>query len=130
MIVDTSALIAILTGEPEREDFVDALLQAPSAAASAATYLETAIVVDRIADPILSRRLDDLIESLGIAVVDVTAVHARLARSAYRDYGGGSGHAAKLNFGDCFVYALAASMDEPLLFKGDDFVHTDLRSVL
>jgi ribonuclease VapC len=78
---------------------------------------------------VLSRRLDELIDRLGVDIVDVTAAHARLVREAYRDFGRGSGHPAQLNFGDCFAYALARSTRQPLLFKGDDFVHTDIAPV-
>lgn len=126
MIVDTSALCAILTGEPERADLLDRVLAAP-ARMSAASYLETGIVVDRVGDPVLSRRLDELIAELGIEVVEVTPAQARVARAAYRDFGRGTGHPAALNFGDCFSYALAADSGEPLLYKGEDFSHTDLQ---
>lgn len=127
MIVDTSAIIAILKGEPERSSFLQSILDSPASRMSAANYLEAALVVDNLADPVMSRRFDELLEALGIQVADITAEHARIARAAYRDYGRGSGHAARLNFGDCFAYALAARTDEPLLFKGDDFRHTDLK---
>lgn len=127
MIVDTSAIIAILKGEPERSAFVQSILDSSATQMSAASYLEAALLVDNLADPVLSRRLDELLEALGIQVVDTAAKHARIARAAYRDFGRGSGHAARLNFGDCFAYALAAQTDEPLLFKGDDFRHTDLK---
>lgn len=126
MIVDSSALIAILAGEPERGTFVDAILQARPARLSAATYLETTLVVDGHRDPVLSRRLDELVDRLGIEIVDVTAAQAVAGRQAFRDYGRGSGHAARLNFGDCFAYGLASTRGEPLLFKGADFSHTDL----
>lgn len=127
MIVDTSAIIAILRAEPERERFLD-LIQAPGRVRmSAATYLEAAIVVDQLRDPVRSRRLDELLAALDIDVVDVTPEQAKLARSAYRDFGRGGGSAARLNFGDCFAYALAQETREPLLFKDDDFVHTDVR---
>jgi len=128
MIVDTSAPIAILAAESERAAFTEAILHANQAAMSAANYLETAIVIDRYNEPALSRLLDKLVGQLRIAVVDVTAATAQLARQAYRDYGRGSGHPAQLNFGDCFAYAQAKSIGEPLLFKGNDFVHTDVRS--
>lgn len=126
MIVDTSAVIAILAGEPEREAFVRAISGAANATMSAASYLEAAIVVDRRGDPVLSRRLDELLEALGVGIAPVTAEQATIARAAYHDFGRGSGHPAGLNFGDAFSYALAASRDEPLLFKGDDFGHTGL----
>jgi ribonuclease VapC len=94
---------------------------------SAATYVELSIVVDSRHDPVVSRSLDDLLTSLGIEVADLTADQARIARSAHRDFGRGSGHPARLNLGDCFSYALAKQIDEPLLWKGDDFGHTDVR---
>jgi ribonuclease VapC len=125
VIVDTSAIIAILVGEPERDVFLEAILADPAPKASAGTVLELGIVVDRLADPIATRRVDDLVETLGIEIVPVTAEHVTLGRAAYRDFGRGSGHRARLNFGDCFAYALARSTGEPILFKGDDFIHTD-----
>ncbi len=130
MIADTSALVAILVGEPERDSFTAAILGARPARMSAASYVETAVVVDTYGDPVLSRRVDELIEVLGVEIVDVTAEQARIARAAYRDFGRGSGHPARLNFGDCFSYALAHVEAAPLLFKGDDFNHTDLRSAV
>jgi ribonuclease VapC len=78
----------------------------------------------------VSRQLDDVIVRAGITIEPVTVEQARIARQAYRDYGKGSGHKANLNFGDCFSYALAREKREPILYKGDDFVHTDLRSAL
>ena len=125
MIVDTSAIIAILVGEPERNVFLEAILADPAPKASAGTVLELGIVVDRLEDPIATRRVDDLVETLGIEIVPVTADHVTLGRAAYRDFGRGSGHRARLNFGDCFAYALARSTGEPILYKGDDFIHTD-----
>ena len=89
-------------------------------------YLETAIVIDAKRDPKASRTLDSLITDFEIEIVPFSAEHARIAREAYRDYGKGSGHPAKLNFGDCMAYALASSAREPLLFVGNDFIHTDI----
>ena len=125
MIVDTSAIIAILVGEPEREVFLEAILADPAPKVSAGTLLELGIVVDRLADPIVTRRVDDLVETLGIQIVPLTAEHVTLGRAADRDFGRGSGHRARLNFGDLFAYALARSTGEPILSKGDDFIHTD-----
>ena len=85
-----------------------------------------AIVIDAASDPVSSRRVDDLVAHAGIVVESVTAEQAVLARAAYRDFGKGSGHPAQLNLGDCFAYALAKALREPLLFKGDDFHHTDV----
>lgn len=130
MIVDTSAVLAILRDETDAGRYIDALDSARGTRMSAATYVETAFVVDANRDPVLSRRLEDLLRVAGIAVEPVTAEQAELARRAYRDYGKGSGHRAGLNFGDCFSYALARTAAEPLLFKGDDFRHTDLSAAL
>lgn len=127
MIVDTSAVIAILGGEDDRDDFLDALTSSPRTRMAAATYLETAVVVDNLGDPVLSRRLDELLDTLGVEVVDTTPGHALIARHAYRDFGKGTGHPAQLNFGDCFSYALAKEAREPLLYKGEDFGHTDVQ---
>ncbi|MGH3931567.1 MAG: type II toxin-antitoxin system VapC family toxin [Pseudonocardiaceae bacterium] len=126
MIVDTSALIAILRDEPEAEAFALALASAQAPRISAANYLETAIVIDVSRDPIASRHVDDLCTRARLGIEPVTADQAAIARAAYRDFGKGSGHPAQLNFGDCFAYALAKSADEPLLFKGEDFSNTDL----
>ncbi|MBM6404605.1 type II toxin-antitoxin system VapC family toxin [Phycicoccus sp. CSK15P-2] len=127
MIVDTSALVAIITDEPERDAFVESLLADPDPRMSAGSFLELCIVVDRLGSPVASRRVDDLMMGLGITVEPVAPDHVTVARAAYRDFGRGSGHPAGLNFGDCFAYALASRSGEPLLFKGEDFVHTDLR---
>lgn len=129
-VVDSSALIAILRQEPEAETLLEAIDGAESLWISAANYLEAAIVVDSVRDPVASRRFDQFIDEAGIRVQPVSAVQARIAREAYRDYGKGSGHKAGLNFGDCFAYALAKDAGEPLLFKGQDFVHTDIAPAL
>ena len=127
MIVDSSALIAILTDEPDALPLSQILDLPAIVRVSAASYLETSIVLDKHRDPVLSAKLDGLIESAKIVIEPVTPEQARTARQAYRDYGKGSGHPANLNFGDCFSYALARDKREPILFKGDDFIHTDLR---
>jgi ribonuclease VapC len=130
MIVDTSALIAILKHEPEAEAFSKTIEAAKVVRISAASYLESNIVVGRYKDPILTARLEEILENPGLQVEPVTVTQAKIAWEAYRDYGKGSGHPANLNFGDCFSYALARDKREPLLYKGDDFVHTDLRPAL
>ena len=130
MIVDTSAVVAVVRNEPERAQFLAALERDEVNLISAATYLETAIVVDGSRDPILSRSLNAFLESAEIHIEPVTERQAEIARQAYRDFGKGSGHPAQLNFGDCFAYALAQDRREPLLFKGDDFSHTDVRSAV
>ncbi len=130
MIVDSSALIAMLTNEEDGEA-LSRVLDGPGAVRmSAASYIETSIVIDAHRDTVLSARLDEMILDSEIVIEPVTVEQARIARQAYRDYGKGSGHPANLNFGDCFSYALAREKREPILFKGDDFPHTDLRSAL
>ncbi len=130
MIVDSSALVAILRREPEAQAFSDAMEAAKAVRVSAATYLETHIVVDGYKNPVLNARLEEILENPGIQIEPVTLEQARIARQAYRDYGKGSGHPANLNFGDCFSYALAQDRRESILYKGDDFVQTNLRSAL
>lgn len=126
MIVDSSAVVGILNGEPDAEALSDALVSARNRRMSAATLVELYVVIDGKRDPVRSARLDELLSRSDVEIVDVTAEQAHIARAAYRDFGRGSGHPARLNFGDCFSYALARATGEPLLFKGDDFVHTDL----
>jgi len=126
MIVDTSALIAILRDEPEAHACATAIASSTNCRLSAANFLEAALVIDASRDPVASRRFDELIKVAQIVIEPVTEDQARIARDAYRDFGKGSGHAARLNFGDCFAYALAKITGEPLLFQGDDFGHTDV----
>ena len=126
MIVDSSALVAILRSEDDAARFADALASADAARMSVVSWVEVALVVDSARDPVASRRFDELIHAGDIEVVPVTASQAALARQAYRDFGRGSGSPAQLNVGDCFAYALATEAREPLLYKGDDFGHTDI----
>ncbi len=126
MIVDTSALIAILRKEPEAPAFARAIAGSPATRLSAVSYVEAGAVLDRAGEPSIARMLDRLLETAAIEVAPVTTTQAVVARAAYRDFGKGSGHPAGLNFGDCFAYALAVEAGEPLLFKGDDFGHTDV----
>jgi ribonuclease VapC len=130
MIVDTSALIAILRDEPDAAFFAEAIENASQRRMSAANFLEAAVVIDGSRDPVASRRFDELIKEAEIVISPVTEAQARIAREAYRDFGKGSGHPAQLSFGDCFAYALAKVTGEPLLFKGNDFVHTDVAPAL
>ena len=130
MIVDSSAIVAILRDEPEAARFASAIEQAVIRRVSAANLLEAAVVIDGSRDPVASSRFDELVAEAGLIVEPVTEAQARIAREAYRDFGKGSGHPAGLNFGDCFAYALAKTTGEPLLFKGDDFSKTDIRPVL
>lgn len=129
MIVDTSALIAILRDESEAPAFAEAIATAAACRMSAASFLEAAAVIDAGRDPVASRRFDELLATAQVMIEPVTETQARTAREAYRDFGKGSGHPAQLNFGDCFAYALAKETGEPLLFKGDDFHHTDIAVV-
>lgn len=130
MIVDSSALIAVLQGEPLADRIVELLAAADSPAISAATLVELSIVADGSGDPVRSVRFDELLEAIGLEVVPLTEAQAAIARRAFRDYGRGSGHPARLNLGDCFTYALAKERRQPLLFVGADFAHTDLRPAL
>ena len=130
MIINSSAVIAILRNEADAPIFAQAIAEAASRRVSAVSFVESAAVIDASRDPIASRRFDDFMKAAGIAVEPVSESQARIAREAYRDFGKGSGHPARLNFGDCFAYALAKAMGEPLLYKGDDFSHTDIASGL
>ena len=130
MIIDTSALVAVIALEPEAPLFATAMDRAEVLRISAGSYVEAAIVLNRRRDPALDGKFEAMMNDVGFVVEPVTPEQARIARQAYRDYGRGSGHPAQLNFGDCFSYALARDKREPILFKGDDFIHTDLRSAL
>jgi ribonuclease VapC len=130
MIIDTSAVVAVLLDEPDASIYAAAIEADLKPRLSAASFLEIAIVADFRRRPVPMRRLDDFIKDAAIAIEPVTEQQARIAREAYRDYGKGSGHAAGLNFGDCFAYALARDLGEPLLYKGTDFAKTDIRSAL
>jgi ribonuclease VapC len=129
MIIDTSVVIAVLRGEPDTGAIRLALAIAGPRRMSAVSYVEAGAVVDSNRNPVLSRRFDDLLRDVGIAVEPVTVNQAEIAREAYRDFGKGR-HRAGLNLGDCFAYALAKDKGEPLLFKGGDFCHTDVRAAL
>ncbi len=129
MIVDTSALLAILFEEDDAEKLVRHIGISPHRRMSSVNLCEGGIVAD--ANPNKSKRttFDELIGALEITVEPVAEHHAMLARDAYRRFGKGN-HPARLNLGDCFAYALAKVMGEPLLFKGDDFTQTDVERVL
>lgn len=131
MIVDSSALVALLKNEEDFELYAEALAVATGGVSlSAAGYLETAIVADSNQRAIEANLLDEILETKRVRIVPVSESHARMARTAYQRFGRGGGHPAKLNFGDCFAYALAKERGEPLLFKGDDFIHTDIEPAL
>ena len=124
MVLDTSALVAILTGEPEQVAFIAAIEGADTCLLSAASYVEASIVLEVRHGPGGVQVLDRLLEQAGCEIVAVDAEQARIARSAFQRFGKGR-HPAGLNFGDCFAYALAVARGEPLLFKGNDFPQTD-----
>ncbi|MEZ5810506.1 MAG: type II toxin-antitoxin system VapC family toxin [Rhizobiaceae bacterium] len=130
MIVDASAVLAILFSEPESDSFEEALLAAGQRNdISAVNFLEAAVRVDRLGSDRKSGEFDKLIDSLSLEIVPVTAEQAHLAREAYKKFGKGN-HEARLNLGDCFAYALAKARGGPLLFKGDDFRRTDVEPAL
>ena len=125
MIVDASAILAICFAEPDAEKFAIALAETDKRLISAVNYLEAAIRIDRDNNVVASQKFDALIEFVNISIEPVTLEHTRLARSAYAQFGKGV-HPAALNFGDCFAYALSKHTCMPLLFKGNDFPHTDI----
>lgn len=127
MIVDTSALIAILKGEPDAEPLTRLIFEAEKVKISAATLVEARTVVRVHTGPVGARQLESLIRELGIEIIPFTAAQADLATRAIEDFGRRSGSPAKLNPGDCCSYALAAETGESLAFVGEDFVHTDVR---
>ena len=126
MVIDSSALIALLLDEPKTADFVAALAADTNRLLSASSYLEIAIVMMGRWGPNAVETLDRLLDELSIDVMPFSREQAVLAIAAYREFGKGRGHAAGLNFGDCFWYGLAKCTGDPLLFKGDDFSRTDL----
>jgi ribonuclease VapC len=129
MIVDSSALISVIFNEADEDRFVTAMIDAPLVRMSAANWLEAAIVVDARRDPNVEVRFDEVIRTLGIQIAPVTEGIALHARRAYVQFGRGN-HPARLNYGDCFAYALAKVEREPLLFKGNDFAQTDIEPAL
>jgi ribonuclease VapC len=130
IVVDTSAVIAILTREPEEQRFKECMVDDDDPLVSAATVLEASIVLRTIKN----RRVDDheldQFVAEALRVVDVDQYQFPIARVAHLRFGRGMGHPAQLNFGDCFSYALAKSLDVPLLYKGGDFAKTDIKSAL
>lgn len=130
MIIDTSALLAILRAEPDALEYAQALAGDSIRRISAVNYVEAAAVIDAGHDPVASRRFDELLREAQCVVEPVTEAQARIAREAYRDFGRDTSHPAKLNFGDCFAYALAKAINEPLLFKRNDFKYTDVTSAI
>ncbi len=129
MIVDSSALIAILFQEAEASAFAAAMREAPSRTVAAPTMVEAALVAEGRVGPGMARELDDLLAAMQAEIAPFTAEHAAIAREAWRRYGKGR-HPAGLNLGDCISYALAKARNEPLLFKGDDFSRTDVKAAI
>jgi ribonuclease VapC len=129
VIIDTSVLVAILEDEPDAPVLLRLAALAPLRRISAATYVELAAVIDGRRDPVLSGTLDATLRAMSVEIEPLTPAQARIAREAYRSFGRGSGHPARLNTGDCFAYALARDLGEPLLFKGRDFALTDIELV-
>ncbi len=130
MIVDTSALVSIMLGESDGQRLLEALVASGSAKISAATLLEAGIVLDSRSRPQQRRRLDDLLAAGEVEVVPFDEDQAHLARQAYTDFGKESGHAAQLNLGDIFAYALHRSIGEPMLFNGEDFSAAGVKSAV
>ncbi len=129
MVLDTSALLAIFFDEPERRSFNEAIEAAGERLLSVATLVETSIVLEVRYGAEGIRDLDEFLVTIGASIVPVNAEQGHLARQAFRRYGKGR-HAAGLNFGDCFSYALAKAVDRPLLYKGKDFSQTDIPSAI
>lgn len=125
MIIDSSVIVAIATREPERDRFEEIMVDSSIRRMSAGTWIELSAVAVR-RRLMSGERLESVLDTHTIVIEPVSAEQARIGHAAYRKFGIGSGHKAKLNFGDCFSYALAKATGEPLLFKGDDFVHTDV----
>ena len=127
MIVDSSAVLAILFSEPDARRHASAIMTASPCRMSVANVLEASIVVERRGGDTAGHELDALLERADVELVPVTVEHLEAARRAWRRFGRGN-HRAALNFGDCFAYALAKSTGEPLLFKGEDFAQTDIEA--
>ena len=130
MIVDTSAVVAVLRNEADADIYSRVIAKSPTVRISAGTYVELGVVIDGLDDPVISGALDRYLEESRVIIEPLTAAQAQIARTAYQRFGKGSGHAARLNLGDCFAYALARALGEPLLFKGDDFTLTDIEIVI
>jgi ribonuclease VapC len=130
LIVDTSAIMAIVRQELTAGACARALETATSLAISSATYVELHVVGVRSREPIVQQAIAVILNRYPMEIAAFTATQANIANTAYGIYGRGQEHPAKLNFGDCFAYALARERNEPLLFVGDDFTHTDIRSAL
>lgn len=129
MIIDSSAVLAIVLDEPDQERFVDAIVDAALRRMSVSNWLEATMVVDRRGTAFAADRLEEFIRDAEIELMPVSVSQGELARRAWRTFGRGA-HPARLNYGDCFAYALAKETREPLLFKGNDFAQTDVEPAL
>jgi ribonuclease VapC len=129
VILDSSAILAIVLREPDRFRFVDAMLETVPRRMSVANWLEATMVVDRRGGAVSISRFEDFLRDAEIELMPVSVSQAAIARSAWRTFGRGI-HPARLNYGDCFAYALAKETREPLLFKGTDFAQTDIEPAL
>lgn len=125
MIVDSSALLAILMGAPEAPSLLEALVDAPQPRMSVANWLELAMLIEEKGGRLASLRFDEFFRATGIELMPVDAAQAEAARTAWR-YFGRHKHSARLNYGDCFAYALAKSRNESLLYAGEEFARTDI----
>jgi len=130
IVVDTSAIIAILNREPDRPALIEAMTRADALRMAAPILVEATAVAQRWGDWVARDELPRVLSAFQIVIADTTAEHAEIARQAYLRFGKGLGARAQLNICDCFSYALAKSRDAPLLFKGEQFSHTDVRSAL
>ncbi len=129
MIIDTSALLAVVLAEPDAAPYAEAIAAAAGPTVPSVAWFEAAMQVDSRGDTVAANRFDDFIREFNIQVILFTAEHARYARVARRIYGRGN-HPARLNFGNCLVYGVAKAVREPLLFKGNDFAQTDIEPAL
>jgi len=125
MIVDTSAILAIALAEPEAEIFLRKITEAPVRRISAGTWIELDVVTQR-KHPSKAHAIEGFLQDMRFLVEGVSVEQAEIGREGYKKFGQASGHRARLNFGDCFAYALAKATGEPLLFKGNDFAQTDI----
>jgi ribonuclease VapC len=129
MVIDSSAIVAILFNEPDASKYLSAIERAGEQHVSVASYLEAAIVIGNRGDTVARVAFEDLFREARITLQPVTIEQIHIAREAHRQFGKGR-HPAALNFGDCFSYALAKAFDQPLLYKGDDFPQTDVASAI
>jgi ribonuclease VapC len=128
IILDASSILSILFEEEDAEFFARHIVRVPNLILSAINYMEVAIRIDRLKRPVISRNFETVLESNQVKIHEVNGDQAYIARLAYKEFGKGN-HKAGLNFGDCFAYALAKSLNAPLLFKGNDFIHTDVEKL-